>query len=320
MTDLESLKRVYYHASCPDGTASAVIVASALSLRGLLNNVEFRSIQYGTKEHDEIVPEPGSMFVDITPPIKRWREWEGTDVVVLDHHETAREVTIGLGGVYGTNDKWSGARLAYEHVFRPNAVNCSSELDDFSFLAMIRDTWKKDHPRWKEAEAQAMALSFYGSEEMLERVNRRALDLEDLMRLGQSLAKKAERSIKKYCSRASWTESHGLKLAFFNCTEKLISEIGNSLIEAGADVAVGWFSIDEDGGPKAIISLRGNGKISVRKVAQRLGGGGHDKAAGFGISGLTLSHQNLVNTITVNVAAVLLEDSPYELPGGETRR
>jgi len=320
MIELDSLKRVYYHASCPDGTASAVIVASALSLRGLLNNVEFRSIQYGTKEHDELVPEPGSMFVDITPPLKRWREWEGTGVVVLDHHETARDATIGLGGVYGTNDEWSGARLAHEHVFKSVADGLSEYLDDFSFLAMIRDTWKKDHPRWKEAEAQAMALSFYGSKEMLERVSHRNLDLEGLMCLGQALAKKAEMSIKKYCSGAFWTESAGLKIAFFNCTEKLTSDIGNALLEAGADVAVGWFSLNEDGGPKLSVSLRGNGKVSVRKVAQSLGGGGHDRAAGFRIAGEDFSHQHLVSFTTVALTSVFLEDSRYELPGGETRR
>jgi oligoribonuclease NrnB/cAMP/cGMP phosphodiesterase (DHH superfamily) len=320
MIDLESLKHVYYHASCPDGTASAVIVASALSSRGLLNNVEFRSIQYGTKEHDDLVPEPGSMFVDITPPLKRWREWEGTGVAVLDHHETARDATVGLGGIYGTNDEWSGARLAYEHVFRPGAVNGFSELDDFSLLAMIRDTWKKDHPRWKEAEAQAMALSFHGPEEMLGRVARRYLDLDNLMCLGDALSKKAERSVKKYCSGASWTESNGLKVAFFNCTEKLTSDIGNALLEAGADVAVGWFSLNEDGGPKLSVSLRGNGKVSVRKIAQRRGGGGHDRAAGFRIPGVYVSHQDMVGVVTEALSAVLLEASPYELPGGETRR
>jgi oligoribonuclease NrnB/cAMP/cGMP phosphodiesterase (DHH superfamily) len=309
MIELDSLKRVYYHASCPDGTASAVIVASALSLRGLLNNVEFRSIQYGTKEHDELVPEPGSMFVDITPPLKRWREWEGTGVVVLDHHETARDATIGLGGVYGTNDEWSGARLAHEHVFKPVADGLSEYLDDFSFLAMIRDTWKKDHPRWKEAEAQAMALSFYGSKEMLERVSHRNLDLEGLMCLGQALAKKAEMSIKKYV-KGSWSCSvDGISIAFFNITEGITSDACNSLIESGNDVAVGFFMISNNGRPEWSISLRSK-SLPVNTIAAAHGGGGHRLAAGFRMDGF-LSIRDVMFVIEEGVKSLISSSLEY---------
>lgn len=283
MIDISKIKKVFFHASCPDGTASAVIVASSLGSHGF--TAEFVPIQYGTNHHENIVPGDGQLFVDITPPIKRWEEWKTTDVIVLDHHETAEKAVLGLNGIYGTNDEWSGARLAYKYIYEPNRITESSAriMDDFSYLAMIRDTWKKNHDRWNEACNQANSLEFFGSEELLKRVAIRSFDVSEIMRVGEMLSDKISRSVAKYVRGANHSTVKDLKISFVNCTEKVQSEVGNALIENGSDITVCWFSLYEDEIRKFGVSLRGNGRVSVRKIAESMGGGGHDKAAGFSV-------------------------------------
>lgn len=278
------LKTVYYHASCPDGTAAAVIVASAVKSAGLeLNSNSFIPIQYGSSDLSKLTPSPGQLFVDITPPKERWKEWIGTDVMVLDHHESAREVTEGLSGIYG-DSQWSGAKMAYEHFHVP-LVGRSPELEYLAELAMIRDTWKKGHEKWREACAQAEALTFLGAKEAISMSLSGSMDIQGIMSIGEFLMRSLDGKIRKYSSGAFHREKNGFKVSFFNCTEKAISESCDHLIENGSDMAVGWFfSVDRDGIPFYSVSLRSNGRVSSRLIAESYGGGGHERAAGFRVS------------------------------------
>lgn len=284
--NIHDVKTVYYHSSCPDGTAAAVMVAKAADMSNAdLTAADFVAIQYGSPDMSSVQPGPGQLWVDITPPKERWREWEGTGVMVLDHHETAREVTEGLGGVYGENDQWSGAKLAYHHVY---AENCgpSPVLGAVAELAMIRDTWKKDHPDWREAGALAEASTLFGAKELISRSLSGKLDVDEILAVGRTLMKSIDGKVKKYSRGASHSVlsdvlESDVRVSVFNCTEKLISEVGNDLVEGGTDVAIGWFFSSDADGQFYSVSLRTGGRISARKVVELYGGGGHDRAAGF---------------------------------------
>jgi nanoRNase/pAp phosphatase (c-di-AMP/oligoRNAs hydrolase) len=160
-----------------------------------------------------------------------------------------------------------------------------SQWRDFAELAMIRDTWKKDHPRWKEACAQAMALQFYGSQKMLEMVDSGNFAFADLYNLGGMLVEQAERKTELIAEtafhRELQTPAGTLKTAYFNCTEKLTSDAANLLIDQGADIGIGYFHLFEDGALRVVVSVRTNGRVSAKKIAEFYKGGGHDRAAGF---------------------------------------
>lgn len=287
--DLEAVTAVYFHESCPDGTAAAMVCRAALH-----DDVKFYSVQYGTDFMAKLEPRPNQLFVDITPPIPRWEEWKAVSPIVLDHHETARHVTEGLGGLYGLNETHSGALLAYDHVLSPLAGSGTAESEavedlaqwrDFAELAMVRDTWKKDHPRWREACALAMALQFHGSKKLIERVGQGNFPFAELHGLGNMLLEQAERKTKLVARgayhKALQTPAGELKTAYFNCTEKIISDVANLLLDEGADVAIGYFHLFEDGEMRTSVSVRTNGRVAANKIAKHYGGGGHERAAGF---------------------------------------
>lgn len=279
---LLSVNRVFFHSPCPDGTAAAMIVADTYA--GLEWPVKFHPVQYDTKFHEGLRPEPGQLFVDITPPISRWREWIGCEPIVLDHHETAKEVVEGLGGVYATNEAHSGAKLAFEHVALP-LCGGNDEWRKFAEVAMVRDTWKKDHPLWRDACAQKEALMFFGSKKLIEQVQSGSFRHDQFLSFASTLLDASEAASKTHARGAHKEEvemgGEKYSLATFNCTNGNASDIANMLINEGSDLVLGYFFTIEDGEHKVIISARSNDRLSARAMAVTRGGGGHERAAGF---------------------------------------
>ncbi len=294
---LKQVREVYMHASCPDGSASAIIISAAF--RGM-ESPEFYPLQYDTEFMDKLEPKEGQLFVDITPPKKRWEEWRDVNPIVLDHHETVKHVVEGLNGVYQTNDAHSGAMLAYENVLVPFAEAGYSGFDhsemnywhNFANLAMVRDTWKKDHPDWRKASAQGLALQFNGSKPLIAKARTERFDFDGVQGLGDMLQANSDRRTELTASGATHEviQHNGktFKVASFNSTEKIISDAANYLIEQGVDIALGYFYLYEDGQQKMVVSIRTNGSVSAREIAQTFGGGGHTKAAGFRIANANL--------------------------------
>lgn len=314
---LRQIKQVFYHQSCPDGTASAMICFAALELllgEKAVREIDFKSVQYNTFFFEnKLEPRPGQLFVDITPPRSRWEQWKDFEPIVLDHHESVENIVLGLGGVYATNEAHSGARLAYEQVLLPIVEHLTADLDpkrdshniiradcniairrwdEFSRLAMVRDTWKDKHEDFEHATVQAYGLMTLGAREMLSQMTENRLDLNLVTRLGEmdiGRAKFVADSARRYnlpCPKLDKV----LAVDIYNCTEKkLISDGCHHLLNtAGTDLAVSYFikqDKDRDTGEvkaTAVISLRSNFPI-CSQMAKAKGGGGHDKAAGFGM-------------------------------------
>ena len=282
---LKSVKTIYSHSFCPDGLSAAMICRAAYSSIGLSPEIIF--INYDTLEHENLEPGPDQLFIDITPPVKRWEEWISFSPVVLDHHDTVKHVSEALG-VYGdVND--SGASLAFKHVMKPlfssfeNHPGALEKWARFAWLAMIRDTWKDKHEDWRNACSLAHSLGFYNSNSLLISASELEINLDEMLRFGGVLLKKSEGKIFRLASTAVVETYREKKFGFFNCTEKLINETAHELIDVhGCDIAVGFFMNFEGGSYNINISLRSkkNG-VLVNKMAEVLGGGGHPPAAGF---------------------------------------
>ncbi len=327
---LRNVKHIYSHASCPDGTSAAVLCALAIYFDKAnrfptqpvpYNEEEFWKmpeisfIQYGTNEMMELKPENGQLFVDITPPVERWQDWKDTDVIVLDHHPSARPATDGLGGVFGDHTQ-SGASLAYEHVMKPLvSLPMWNYYQPVSRLAAIRDTWQKDSPEWPEARAFALATQMFGSKQLIEGAKRGAFDFEAILKTGRSLREASDNKTALYARNSLIVEMNRasgdkFKAGIYNCTENTISDIGNLLLEErDCKLSIGFFILDEDGGPKFQVSLRSSkpgvpGRISAKLIAEKLGGGGHEPAAGFRVfDGMDFSIKKLVDMVQEAVLA-----------------
>ncbi len=315
MIDVERLKarrEVVFHGSCPDGTSSALVCQAALMRLGV--EAEYRSVQYGTDAFEKMEPAPGQLFVDITPPRARWEEWAGTDVVVLDHHESAKHIVEGLGGVFGLNETHSGARLAFEHVFSPvggvSARECA-EWDRFTHLSMVRDTWKSKSPDWEEACHQAYGLTVFGASVCLEMQKAGRFDPALVMRLGKKAFGRATLLAGSAFRRPFWCDPIGrdLVVGVINCTEaRLVSDACHVLLDSGVDVAVSYFLMFQDEVDVMQVSLRTR-EPWARKIAEANGGGGHDQAAGFRIRGAA--------SVSVDALMTLIIRSLHKVVSGQ---
>lgn len=279
---LMEVTSVSSHAFCPDGTSSAMICLAAYGAVG--RSPDVKMVMYDTVDHARANTEGRQLWVDITPPIARWRDWTGTSPIVLDHHETARPVVEGLGGVYGGLDD-SGASLAFTNVMR---VLCRDRDDieewaKFAHLAMVRDTWKDAHDDWQEGLAVGEALNFYTQKALFVSAAEGKMNLHEIIRFGKVLVKKTANKAFKLAQGTTFAAAGGLKYGFFNCVEKVVSETGHELLEShGCDVAVGFFWTQEGGTTNLCVSLRSKkGAVPVNKIAEKFGGGGHQPAAGF---------------------------------------
>jgi hypothetical protein len=315
---LREVTDVYFHEACPDGSASAFICAAAF--HALHTKPKFWSLQYGTELMNKLEPRPGQLFVDITPPKDRWEEWKAVKPIVLDHHATVKDVTEGLDGVYATNEKHSGAMLAFEEVFMAAGISDPTIVDgwqNLAQLAMIRDTWKKDSPQWRNACAMAMAMLFEGSRTLVESAQRDGVeallpdDFKRLMNVGHKLVGDNERRMEKVAGsayRETYSFDKEYKAAYFNCTEKIISDVANYLIDGGCNIAVGYFYLFEDGSTRMVASIRTDGSLSAKKIAEAHGGGGHDRAAGFRLSnGDTTPPYRLYAVVSETIVNLLIE-------------
>lgn len=335
---LREVKQVVYHQSCPDGTAAAMICLSALRLlhggEWEAKDVDFKSVQYKTDFFEnKFEARPGQLFIDITPPRAKWEQWKDVNPIVLDHHESVKEIVDGLGGTFGQNaDRMSGARLAFEHVLLPITEHLCADLDperdshniiqsdcdqavahwdEFSRLAAIRDTWQDKDPDFERASIQAYGLMTLGSREVLGQLRENKLNFDLVTKIGE-----------QQLGRAKFAAKHARRyeipfprlgrpavLYVFNCTEKaLISDGCHILLNQDADVAASYFLSHQENGTKCIVSLRTNEPVAG-KVAKSLGGGGHDKAAGFGLdNGESISMDVVASVLAAQFGQLLVEE------------
>ena len=177
----------------------------------------------------------------------------------------------------------------------------SNPWDEFSRLAMIRDTWKDEHPDFERASIQAYGLMTLGSSDLLDQLRDGKFDPGLITRMGEKdygRAKFVADSARRYevlCPRLG----RPANVDVYNCTEKkLISDGCHHLLnEKGADLAVSYFLKHQDGKTTMVVSLRTRASFAG-EVAKSLGGGGHANAAGFGLpDGHAMSMDGLASVL-----------------------
>lgn len=280
---------------CPDAVASLILIRDALQQ---LFKVIW--VNYNTPEHKAIMPGPGLLFVDMTPYVTRGEDGALTDessrylealaaagTIVLDHHRGAADVVqmFGARGVFAdeaVEPGWSGAMLALSEVWEPMNGPGDSNWDrahDLAELAGIRDTWQRKDPRWREACAQACALSFWPAGSL------RLGHLVEKLALGPVLLERDEARARRCLAGAQSfvvTPPCGepIRMLLFEGTSHDASDVSNI---AATDLVLAWRYEISDSRPMMRISCRSKGKVNCDTLGKLHSGGGHTGAAGFSI-------------------------------------
>ncbi len=295
---LKNVKRLVTHANCPDGIASALIVKDALP------DVEVLFVKHGTEQHRTLEPRPGDLFCDFSPHIPEKEKlldghalatWVGAGVIVLDHHPTQRNITDNFAfnglGVFGENVNGEcGAWLAFAHVWRPlrefddagkPRFAETNAVQEFAELAGVRDTWKKDDPRWRQACEQAEALTFWGFDELKKSglANLTALD-----GLGRHLFDKKLESARNAISESHvFTTPKGTGVLMFQGVYPTsdAAELLALAFSKHVNIVAGFHYRVDAGRLQLQFSTRSHTGYDVGAFCKSLGGGGHTAAAGF---------------------------------------
>lgn len=291
---------VVTHGSCMDGLGAAWAMSLFLPA-----HAEFVEGHYGNPPADvegKIViltdfSYKRAVLEDLAHKAKR--------LIVLDHHDSAQKDLEGLAYAYFDQDR-SGARLAWDYV---------SQMKDMPVilvppvLAYIedRDIWKWGMHKSKEVN-EVLSHPRFGidhgaplADKMLRLGDiNNAWDMDTIVELGEGLVEDKEAVLTLALNGAFMVtvdlgEGNGGAVCFPVCfgDKRVASEAGNRM--------AGWsmFPSDDPGYPekygvalviggmhygKFAASFRGIYGDMAQKLAVHFGGGGHQKAAGAGLT------------------------------------
>jgi len=276
--------------ACPDGRASALLIADVLPW------AEIREVAYGTKEHAELqLPKKGrAMFCDFTPLASSVDAFVESGAFCLDHHKSQEAIVqkFGSRGVFADEAKEpgaSGAVLAFHEVWLPILRksgriygNDQTVRDAYAFarLVGIRDTFQKqdrDFQRACEVSAVLQDLPFHYLMD---------LDFGSLLDLGEHLGLDLIAEVKRRVQKATLSlhEVAGMEL-ILTPEFDLVSDLSDRALDEHPMAIVVGFQYRQDDvlGHTLELSLRSRGGFDVGAFAKKWGGGGHTRAAGCSI-------------------------------------
>lgn len=268
---------ILYHANCMDGTGSKY---SAWKKFG--DNAEYYACQYSKPLPDfERGPDTEVYFLDYSTSrteLEALGEACGK-VVVLDHHQTAREALEGCNhpNVEIVFDmERSGAVIAWNY-FHPDA-----ETPLLLQFVQDRDLWKfkfGDDSKTVHAGLGTLKGDMYAWDRYSENKGRHELD--ELFDIGDILLERDSDAVKAQVpANVKVVDFMGYRCGFLN-TGQLVSEMGHAMYSdetLNVDIGICWFVTKED---QVILSLRSaKDGPDVSKIAKMFQGGGHHSAAG----------------------------------------
>ena len=265
------MKRVWYHANCSDGFAAAWAAWRALGDQG----VRYVPVQYG-EPVPHVDPCDEVYILDFSYSREVLCELAETAMVeVHDHHASAERALADLPFARCDREH-SGAVLAWQRFHGGEPVPQLLEyVED-------RDLW-----RWALAdsrEVNAAVGSYQHSFQVWTELADRPM--ASLAWEGTAILRARQRQIEaligvggKRLRVAELGEYMGVAV----CAPLLQSEVCEEILRQWPemDFALAWF---EDGAGQRIVSLRSRaGGMDVSVLAERFGGGGHPRSAGFAV-------------------------------------
>ncbi len=258
---------VLYHKNCPDGFGAAWVMRKKLKDKAEYIPVVHQNPPLASLVDKEIYMVDFCYNADVMEKLKK----KNKKIFVIDHHISQKEaVKISDGGMYDI--KHSGSVLTWKYIFPDKKVPL--------FLRHIedRDIWKFELNNTKEylAATDCLDMDF----KLWDRI---AADFENpakrkkYLEQGKSIISYQNMTIAQVVGNAEPVKFEGKRAYAVNCPV-IVSEIGHVLANMAPD-GIGIIWNYKMGNIK--ISLRGNGKADVSKIAAKYGGGGHKGAASF---------------------------------------
>ncbi len=284
--DLSVVKTIFFHSGCPDGIAAREIHRACFpDYKGIYIPYTFEDPLLGT-EREGLLDK--ALFLDCHPKLDELeRIFQTYQVWVADHHKTFENFVeahsefrdrIWFGDETTTPEAatigCSGARLSYLI-----GLACSGNpqvdwklLDAFSRMISIGDTWQTSNPDFPDARKLANFVHFFGNS-----YQGFHLPSDPIVQAFGGAQMTRNRSI---AASALWRAQGGLRIAFISTKDT--SDVGEILRnEQGADLVVGFEIKHAASGGEAInYSIRSRKGVSARRLAEFIGGGGHEQAAG----------------------------------------
>lgn len=254
---------VIYHANCRDGFGAAW---AAWKLLG--DQAQYLPASYGDLQPD--VTGKNVAILDFSYSCAQTKIMidQANSLVVLDHHRSAQKKLQGIHEAHFDMEQ-SGAMLSWRffHGFQ----------EPPAFLRYIedRDLWK-----WEMEDSKAVSAAIACVDMTFEEYDRMSLPtkINDLINDGYAILAYNKTVIRSAIERVRRSTWNSYEICVVN-SSVLQSEIGSHLAPT-CDFAIVWYY--DHSLMKYRVSLRTEKEnVDVSKIAERFGGGGHKKAAGF---------------------------------------
>ncbi|MBS2034198.1 hypothetical protein JST97_04375 [bacterium] len=258
----EEITHVLYHADCFDGFGARLAAEQSLG-----DKAQYIPVSY--KEGPPQLPADAKVaIVDFSYPREQLLEFKDkvAGLVVLDHHEKARQQLEGLPFVVFEQER-AGAGLSWAY-FHPD----QQEPELLKYVE-DRDLWKF---KLDSSEEVSSALGSYPKDTK----TWESLDIETLKKEGATIERYKAQLVNGAADRAVMGSVAGYKVPITSCAPELRSEVGHALRQKFPETPFAAVNYVENG--RKMWSLRSeDGGFDVNAVANKFGGGGHKAAAGF---------------------------------------
>jgi len=269
MVEPTSINCVLYHGGCTDGFGAAY---SAWKLLG--NRAEYIACYHGGDIPDVKGKRVAMLDFTYNNEITKKLIAEAESFIIIDHHKSA---VVELHDISCTKFDMSksGAMMAWE-FFHPGK-------DAPKFIEYIQDrdlwTWELPYSREFSAAFDMVPWEFNAFEQFED-----ASVIDDAIKRGSYILAYSKTVIKKIVDKATRkrmkVKDKDYDVMIVNSSHWM-SEIGSALAK-DCDVAFIYF-FDHDS-LKYRVSLRAfHEHIDCTEISKQFGGGGHRKAAGFGL-------------------------------------
>jgi oligoribonuclease NrnB/cAMP/cGMP phosphodiesterase (DHH superfamily) len=257
---------VLHHKDCPDGFGAAWTARRKFGNKADYIGVEHQLPPPSDLKGKDVYFADFCYPAEITGKILK----DNKSLAVIDHHATAKNITESVPDHSYSNDH-SGAILTWKYF------NGSEKAPMLLRYVEDADLWKFKLPHSKDVMAfmETVPYDFKVWDKLVadfENNDRRKV----YIRIGELVSNYQEKIIDKVVDDGKKVIFNGYSAMAVN-SPILTSEVGHAIVNKGFQIGIIWSG--RNGSVR--VSLRGNGKVDVSKLAMKYGGGGHKNAAAF---------------------------------------
>ncbi len=267
-----------YHKGCSDGSMSAVLLKKAVP--GVILYPTSHSWEW---KEDLILKKGDSVyFVDICglPEDLAALDEKGVTYTIIDHHITADELIkkYEVSHDYKVKNyhyypKHCATTAVWDYFFK------DKKMPDALQFIEIADLWNWDQEKNSKFVDQYIKTVVVPDDLASYEKLLTEFDYDESVDKGKILYQRLVKDVEFYCRNASVLDFDGIEVLSLNSNHS-VSELCNYLArKSRTGIGVAYVIYPDKNEVK--VHVRGVSGDKARRLAEKYGGGGHDKAAGF---------------------------------------